>query len=93
MAAGLLAGIQGDHVGVGVPALRVRMLRPDPRGGVVTMSGCSRGHGDLGSFRHHHGAAGSRRGDRLAQRQFRVPRPTRDDPFPARIVVDHPGVS
>jgi hypothetical protein len=31
-----------------------------------------------------------RNGDRLAQWQFRAPRPTRDDPFPARIVVDQP---
>ena len=32
-------------------------------------------------------------GDRLAQWWFRGPRPTRDDPFPARIVVDHAGAS
>jgi hypothetical protein len=44
----VLAGIQGDHVGVGVPALGVRMLPPDPRDGVMMMPGCSRGHAGAG---------------------------------------------
>jgi len=89
----LLAGIQGDHVGVGVPALRVGMLRPDLPGGMMTMSGCSQGQGGAGRVGDRHGAGGSWRDDRLAQWRFRAARPTRVDPFPARIVVDHPGAS
>lgn len=32
----VLMGIQGDHLGVGGPALRVRTLRRDLSGGMVT---------------------------------------------------------
>lgn len=89
----LLTGIQGDHVGVGVPALMVRMLRPDPPGGMVMMRGCSRAMLLWVRFGDPRGAGGPWRGDRPAQWRFRASRPTPHDPFPARVVVDHPGAS